>query len=182
MPAIPFQELFQLLLASLKLESPIVAADSHSDTLEINVTRLCIMDRRCAFQPKGIFPVSSGTCSNYIYSISLLFPFFVKTITNSLFTFLSWIYLLGQCIKCCRPHAGRVCNLRDSVRWMVERSGTCQWVMTVPQGSVHEIDSDGFSLPAWLQLVPVVMAGDSKFSQPSIHININFTHNRDRSI
>jgi hypothetical protein len=34
-----------------------------------------------------------------------------------------------------------------------------------------EIDNDGFSLPAsWLQLVPVVVARNSKLSPPSIHI------------
>jgi hypothetical protein len=32
-------------------------------------------------------------------------------------------------------------------------------------------DIDGFSLPAWLQLVPVTVARDSKCSLPSIHIN-----------
>jgi len=32
-----------------------------------------------------------------------------------------------------------------------------------------EIDNDGFSLPAWLQLVPVAMAWNSKLSPSSIH-------------
>jgi hypothetical protein len=39
MAAIPFR-LFRLLLASLKLESPIAAADSHSVTPTVNVTWL----------------------------------------------------------------------------------------------------------------------------------------------
>jgi hypothetical protein len=46
-----------------------------------------------------------------------------------------------------------------------------------------EIGNDGFSLHAWLQLVPVTVTRDSKISLPSIHITLllpslfNFTTN-----
>ena len=40
-----------------------------------------------------------------------------------------------------------------------------------PVATSPEIDNDDFSLPAWLQLVPVVVARDSTFSPPSLHIH-----------
>ena len=34
----------------------------------------------------------------------------------------------------------RCCNLRDSVRWMVEIGDICQWLMAVlPQGSLEDV-------------------------------------------
>jgi len=37
---------------------------------------------------------------------------------------------------------GERCNLRDSASWMVERSGSWQWIMAIPQGSVEDILED----------------------------------------
>ena len=54
---------------------------------------------------------------------------------------------------------------------LILRSNTSTCLSKKSRLDLPEIDTDGFSLPAWLQLVPVVVARDSKFSPPSIHTN-----------
>ena len=69
--------------------------------------------------------------------------------TNSFVTFLSWIYWLARyaCIW------ARCCNLRDSVRRMVEILGDiCQWLMAVPQGSLGDVWVD--------RTIIIVVVGD----------------------